>query len=168
MATKLARLGTMVALAGAVACGSDPVAPDWDTWPHGRIVLPAGMNLSAAITYPAESPGRALMWVTATNTGTTPATMSYNDCAFGIRVYQGATATGDPVYHNERTPQSSCLTITRQATLAAGASQTLPVADISMNALRGAVGGGTFTVTVTYRTEVEGIVREVPAGPLTL
>lgn len=169
MVTKLARLGAALVMAGTVACGSDPVAPtDWESWPYGRIVLPAGVNLAGEITYPTESPGRALMWVTATNTGATAATLSYNDCAFGIRIYQGASATGEPVYHNERDPQSSCLTITRQAVLQSNGSVRLQVADISLNALRGLVGGGTFTVTVTYRTELDGPVREVPAGQLAL
>lgn len=169
MMTKLARLGAAMVVAGALACGSDPVAPvDWDSWPYGRIVLPPSVALAGEITYPAEAPGRALMWVTATNGGPATVTMSYNDCAFGIRIYRGATATGEPVYHNERQPQSSCLTITRQAELTPGASQRLAVADISLSALAASVGGGTYTVTVTYRTEVEGAVHEVPAGQLTL
>lgn len=172
MAVKVARFGAAVLITSALACGSDPVSPpvDWDAWPYGRVALPAGVTLGATVSNQAGDPDIAQVQVTATNTGASSAVMTYNDCAFGVRVYRGSTATGDPVYHNERTPETQCITITRQLTLAPGGTAIvpLPARGISLSALRASIGSGTFTMTVTYRTQLDGPVIDIPAGELTL
>lgn len=164
------RRSALVAAFVAVGACSDATAPvaDWDEWPHGRVVLPQGVMLSAQVIRPPDAPNSMFLEWTATNSGTEAATMTYNDCALGIRVY--ADPAADPVYHNIRPPDTACLTITRQLELQPGASAVVPMParQIDLPALRTAIGAGTYTVTGTYRTMIDGPVNEVPAGQLQL
>lgn len=166
---RLAVVAALGALAVLGAC-SEATAPliDWDEWPHGRVVLPQGVMLSAEVIRPAETPNSMFVEWTATNSGTSAATMTYNDCALGIRVY--ADPAADPVYHNIRPPDTACLTVTRQLVLGAGMSAVVPMParEIDLTALRSSIGPGTYTVVGTYRTVIDGPVIEVPAGQLQL
>ena len=165
-------IGTVTAAAAAVmmvgAC-SESTAPeiDWESWPYGAVVAPAGVTLAGAVDVETD-PGYALVSVTASNPTATSARITYNDCAFGVRLYRGTATTEDPVYHNAGPVRTTCATITRQLDVAAGDAESIPVSELRVSAIRSELGAGTYTVVVTHRNAATGPVLEVPAGTLTI
>jgi hypothetical protein len=154
------------AMAGAVGCpadapiqqmhrqeGAPPVHPISSTQPLGFSARVATGGKQGSPLHPT---------VRILNEGLSTATVSYNPCSFGLRMYPLEQIDGYPLWDSMR--EIDCTDVMLHLHVPPRSYQDLPVLVPVDDILGDSIQPGTYDFAVTVQPEVPGEVQEVPAG----